>query len=300
MTGSSTPRVDAIALRLTGRAGLFCDDESLAQYNDLVREARQLERDLGMAQDALMLREGDLRNAPRPSQGTTRPGPVGDAFNFWWTGQPNHEEWPESVRQLAWTVWKASAARSPQVATVPLEEAVALAECRDPNDGRDHTDCPFCGIARDIRALAQRSHTRTTANPERRSSLEHSEVKPDGNAERRSGAVDREGSGGNGSAPRDELRAGGAERGARAASGGSDEEGLTGEGVSAPSSTAAQEDEAQIQWWRKALLAGTDPTFGPKSKLYAARINALCDLALIAIRDDAAQLSAIESRGKDG
>lgn len=43
---SDTPRSDAIALRLQGRTDLFCDDDSLAQYNDLLRLARAMEREL--------------------------------------------------------------------------------------------------------------------------------------------------------------------------------------------------------------------------------------------------------------
>jgi hypothetical protein len=35
-----------------------------------------------------------------------------------------------------------------------IEECASLAECADPNDGRDHTECPFCSIAREIRKLA--------------------------------------------------------------------------------------------------------------------------------------------------
>lgn len=36
-----------------------------------------------------------------------------------------------------------------------LEEAALLADCAEPNDGRDHAECPFCSIAKDIRALKQ-------------------------------------------------------------------------------------------------------------------------------------------------
>lgn len=46
----ATPETDAIALRLTGVRGLFCDDKSLAQYNDLLRLARALERRLAEAE----------------------------------------------------------------------------------------------------------------------------------------------------------------------------------------------------------------------------------------------------------
>lgn len=49
MTEERTPRTDAIALRLVGKSGLFCDPESLEQYNDLVVVARQLERELAEA-----------------------------------------------------------------------------------------------------------------------------------------------------------------------------------------------------------------------------------------------------------
>jgi hypothetical protein len=35
-----------------------------------------------------------------------------------------------------------------------IEECASLAECADPNDGRDHAECPFCSIAREIRKLA--------------------------------------------------------------------------------------------------------------------------------------------------
>lgn len=46
---SSTPRTDAIALR-DPPSGVFCDDWSMEQYNDLVREARHLETDLAALQ----------------------------------------------------------------------------------------------------------------------------------------------------------------------------------------------------------------------------------------------------------
>lgn len=36
-----------------------------------------------------------------------------------------------------------------------LEEAALAAECAAPNDGRDHAECPFCSVARDIRALKE-------------------------------------------------------------------------------------------------------------------------------------------------
>jgi len=34
-----------------------------------------------------------------------------------------------------------------------LEAAAGEATCADPNDGRDHAECPFCSIATDIRKL---------------------------------------------------------------------------------------------------------------------------------------------------
>lgn len=41
---SETPKTDKIALRLTGHKGLFCDNASLAQYNDLLRLCKKMER----------------------------------------------------------------------------------------------------------------------------------------------------------------------------------------------------------------------------------------------------------------
>jgi DNA-binding GntR family transcriptional regulator len=34
-----------------------------------------------------------------------------------------------------------------------VEECASLAECANPHDGRDHAECPFCSIAKSIRAL---------------------------------------------------------------------------------------------------------------------------------------------------
>lgn len=76
-----------------------------------------------------------------------------------------------------------------------------------------------------------------TANPGGRSSLELSELKPDGNKDAgRSGAAIEEGGGGAGVARRAAFLAGSAERSARPASREADQQDLTGEeGVSAPS-----------------------------------------------------------------
>lgn len=34
-----------------------------------------------------------------------------------------------------------------------IEECALLAECASPNNGADHSQCPFCATAKDIRAL---------------------------------------------------------------------------------------------------------------------------------------------------
>jgi len=56
-----TPETDVIALRLTGKTGLFCDSDSLAQYNDLVYCSRSLERRLS----ALTAENARLRETAR-------------------------------------------------------------------------------------------------------------------------------------------------------------------------------------------------------------------------------------------
>lgn len=78
--------------------------------------------------------------------------------------------------------------------------------------------------------------TTTTANPERRSSPGHSEVKPDGN-EGRSGEVDREGGGRTATARGDAVGAGRAECGPRQAGSEADQEGLTRDGAAKPASS---------------------------------------------------------------
>jgi hypothetical protein len=60
---SLTPRADKIALRLTGKTGLFCDGESLAQYNDLLHLARELERHLEAERSATAKLQEMLRLA---------------------------------------------------------------------------------------------------------------------------------------------------------------------------------------------------------------------------------------------
>lgn len=41
----------------------------------------------------------------------------------------------------------------PEDRNAVIEECAILSECAEPNDGRDHSECPFCCTAKEIRAL---------------------------------------------------------------------------------------------------------------------------------------------------
>lgn len=73
--------------------------------------ARAEDQDFSIFAEALALTE----QAVSPAEGPT---PVGDAFNFWWAGIEERDDWSESVRQLAWSAWKASAARDGAVSAI--------------------------------------------------------------------------------------------------------------------------------------------------------------------------------------
>jgi hypothetical protein len=105
----------------------------------------------------------------------------------------------------------------------------------DDKYARTLNDCGYA-IKHALESFPSETANMNPANPERRSSLEHSEVKPDGN-EGRSGEVDREGGGSTATARGYAVGAGRPECGSRPSGGEANGEGLTtaGGAVSAPS-----------------------------------------------------------------
>lgn len=127
---------------------------------------------------ALSTRSAGTRIAP--PDGDNEPGELDQAYRDlmdgtlvlvrnWFTADPYCAQAEQKASQaicraIALSGDLAAETKKPDYHDDLIDECAEVAECANPNDGRDHAECPFCSIARDIRAIKFRSSiTRSAA-----------------------------------------------------------------------------------------------------------------------------------------